>query len=84
MVRPLAPSAGKNIYTGIETFEMTEDEIRRMIQLFANAARRAKEMDFDGVELHCAHGFLHHQFFSPLWNHRTDNYGGSVENRSRF
>ena len=84
VTRPLAPSAGKNQYTGIETFEMTEDEISQMVRLFADAARRAKEMGFDGVELHAAHGFLHHQFFSPLWNHRTDRYGGTVENRSRF
>ena len=82
--RPLAPSAGKNKYTGIETFEMTEDEIHQMVRFFADGARRAKEMGFDGVELHGAHGFLHHQFFSPLWNHRTDLYGGTVENRSRF
>ena len=82
--RPLAPSAGKNKYTGIETFEMTEDEIRQMVRLFAEGARRAKEMGFDGVELHGAHGFLLHQFFSPLWNQRTDLYGGTVENRSRF
>ena len=82
--RPLSPSAGKNKYTGIETFEMTEDEIRQMLRLFADGARRAREMGFDGVELHAAHGFLHHQFFSPLWNHRTDRYGGTVENRRRF
>ena len=82
--RPLAPSAGKNKYTGIETFEMTEDEIHQMVRFFADGASRAKEMGFDGVELHGAHGFLHHQFFSPLWNHRTDLYGGTVENRSRF
>ena len=82
--RPLAPSAGKNKYTGIETFEMTEDEIHQMVRFFADGARRAKEMGFDGVELHGAHGFLLHQFFSPLWNHRTDLYGGTVENRCRF
>ena len=84
VARPLAPSAGKNKYTGIETFEMTGDEIHQMLRLFADGSRRAKEMGFDGVELHAAHGFLHHQFFSPLWNHRTDCYGGMVENRSRF
>ena len=84
MSRPLAPSAGKNKYTGIETFEMTEDEIHQMVRFFADGARRAKEMGFDGVELHGAHGFLLHQFFSPLWNHRTDLYGGTVENRCRF
>ena len=82
--RPLAPSAGKNKYTGIETFEMTEDEIHQMVRFFADGARRAKEMGFDGMELHGAHGFLLHQFFSPLWNHRTDLYGGTVENRCRF
>ena len=81
--RPLTPSAGKT-YNGIETFEMTGDDIRQMLRHFADGARRAKEMGFDGVELHAAHGFLHHQFFSPLWNHRTDRYGGTVENRSRF
>ena len=82
--RPLAPSDGKNIYTQIETFEMTLDEIGQMKQYFASAARRAKEMGFDGVEVHAAHGFLHHQFFSPQTNRRNDLYGGSVENRSRF
>ena len=82
--RPLAPSAGKNKYTGIETFEMTEDEIQQMVRFFADAAHRTKEMGFDGVELHAAHGFLLHQFFSPLWNQRTDRYGGTLENRSRF
>ena len=81
--RPLAPSAGRT-YAGIETFEMTEDDIRQMLRYFADGARRAKEMGFDGVELHAAHGFLHHQFFSPLWNRRTDRYGGTAENRSRF
>ena len=84
VTRPLAPSAGKNKSTGIETFEMTEDEIHQMLRLFADGARRAKEMGFDGVELHAAHSFLHHQFFSGMWNHRTDRYGGTVENRSRF
>ena len=81
--RPLAPSAGRT-YAGIETFEMTGDDIRQMLRYFADGARRAKEMGFDGVELHAAHGFLHHQFFSPLWNRRTDRYGGTAENRSRF
>ena len=82
--RPLAPSAGKNIYSQTETFEMTKEEIKEMEQKFAQAAFRAKKAGFDGVELHCAHGFLHHQFFSPLFNHREDAYGGNIENRSRF
>lgn len=82
--RPLAPSAGKNIHSQVETIAMTKTDIIHMEQLFAAAARRAKEAGFDGVEIHSAHGFLHHQFFSPLFNHREDEYGGSTENRCRF
>lgn len=82
--RPLSPSAQKNPYTQVDMFEMTVDEILMMEQKFADAARRAKDAGFDGVEIHGGHGFLHHQFFSPLFNHRTDSYGGSIENRCRF
>jgi 2,4-dienoyl-CoA reductase-like NADH-dependent reductase (Old Yellow Enzyme family) len=51
---------------------------------FVNAAKRSKEIGLDGIEIHSAHGYLLHQFLSPLSNHRTDNYGGSLENRMRF
>lgn len=80
---PVAPSpipcVGKEIPR-----ELTVHEIERIIEEFANAARRAKIAGFDAVELHGAHGYLIAQFLSPLSNKRTDNYGGTIENRTRF
>lgn len=65
--------------------EMTREQIHEVTVWFAQAARRAKEAGFDGVEIHSAHGYLLNQFFSPLYNHRSDEYGSqSVENRTRF
>jgi 2,4-dienoyl-CoA reductase-like NADH-dependent reductase (Old Yellow Enzyme family) len=55
-----------------------------IVQAFASAARRALEAGFEVVEVHGAHGYLMTEFLSPLANHRTDDYGGSFENRSRF
>ena len=62
----------------------TEDQILAVIGKWAAAAKRCKEAGFDGVELHFGHGFGAAGWFSPLWNHRTDQWGGSLENRSRF
>lgn len=64
--------------------EMTTADIKRVVQSFADAARRSKEAGFDGVEIHSAHGYLLNQFFSPLANKRNDEYGGSLENRIRI
>lgn len=65
--------------------EMTLAQIGQVTTWFAQAALRAKQAGFDGVELHSAHGYLLNQFFSPLANYRTDDYGPqSVENRIRF
>ncbi|QHQ55840.1 NADPH dehydrogenase NamA [Bacillus velezensis] len=64
--------------------EMTTEQIKETIQEFKQAAARAKEAGFDIIELHAAHGYLMHEFLSPLSNHRTDEYGGSHENRYRF
>ena len=64
--------------------EITEEDIRRYVLDFAEAARRVKESDADAVELHACHGCLVSTFLSPATNRRTDRYGGSVENRARF
>jgi NADPH2 dehydrogenase len=64
--------------------ELATHEIQSIIDNFALAAVRAQQAGFDGVELHNAHGFLLSQFCSPLTNHRTDEYGGSVANRVRL
>lgn len=63
---------------------MTEAEIHHAIEQFAAGARQVKAAGFDGVELHAAHGYLISQFLSPLSNRRDDQWGGSLENRSRF
>ncbi len=64
--------------------ELSVEEIRGIQKLFANAAERCLRAGFDWLELHAAHGYLLHSFYSPLSNQRTDRYGGSFENRVRF
>lgn len=63
---------------------MTEDDIQDVIQRFATSARLAEKAGFTGVQIHGAHGYLLSQFLSPLSNHRTDRWGGSLENRARL
>lgn len=62
---------------------MTPADIDQVVEAFGKAAGRAKRAGFDGVQLHAAHGYLLSQFLSPFFNKRTDNYGGSIENRAR-
>ena len=63
---------------------ITQEEIRKVADKFAGAASRCREVGFDGAEIHGAHGYFIHQFFSPLTNGRQDEYGGTVENRMRL
>ena len=64
--------------------EATERDLDRVRDAFVNSAQRALRIGFDAIELHMAHGYLLHGFLSPLSNKRTDQYGGSFENRMRF
>lgn len=64
--------------------EMTTEEVKSFVPAFSHAATVAKEAGLDGVELHGAHGYLFTEFMSPNANHRTDEYGGSLEKRMRF
>ena len=64
--------------------ELSTSEVKALVEMYAQAARNAVEAGFDGVELHCANGYLVNQFISAHTNHRTDEYGGNLENRLRF
>ena len=64
--------------------EMTQEDIDNVVTSFASAARRAAEAGYKALEIHAGHGYLPHQFLSPLTNHRTDGYGGSLNNRMRM
>ncbi|QIZ51326.1 NADH-dependent flavin oxidoreductase [Dickeya zeae] len=68
----------------VTSHALSEKEIEEIIMAFGDATRRAIEAGFDGIELHGAHGFLIQNFFSPMFNQRDDEWGGSLENRIRF
>lgn len=80
----VAPSAIPFEETRNPPSALNEDGLERIRNGFADAARRAARLGLDEVQLHSAHGYLLHQFLSPLSNRRDDEYGGSLENRMRF
>lgn len=84
-VTPATPSGIATFQLGFEECrEMTVEEIKQLIKDYAMAAKRAVQAGFDAVEIHGAHGYMPLQFLSPYTNRRTDEYGGSLENRARF
>ncbi|PIP38697.1 MAG: NADH:flavin oxidoreductase [Desulfobacterales bacterium CG23_combo_of_CG06-09_8_20_14_all_51_8] len=82
--QPVAPSAVASRMTGETPKALEIGEIKEIIDHFAQAARRVKKAGFDAVEVLSGTGYLISEFLSPLTNHRTDQYGGSLENRMRF
>ena len=81
---PIGPSAVPTRDENVLSREMTKDEIHEMQEHFTQAAIRAKKAGYDGIQLHGCHGYLINQFISKKTNLRTDEYGGSTENRARF
>lgn len=82
--QPVAPSAVAFADGHPVPSELTVAEIQQIVGQFADAARRALAAGFEIAEIHGAHGYLINEFLSPYSNHRTDEYGGSYENRTRF
>jgi len=78
------PSAVEHKVSKVMPKEMTLDDISILVKAFGEAALRAKKSGFDGVEIHAGHGYLLNIFLEPYYNQRTDNYGGSSENRARI
>lgn len=82
--RILGASSIENERTKIMPIEITKAEIQDLIKAYVDGAVRAKKAGFDGVEIHSAHGYFLSQMLSPYYNRRTDEYGGSIENRGRM
>lgn len=81
---PIGPSAIPFTSAHPTPRAMTPEDIEAAVRDFVSAAKRALSAEFEVIELHMAHGYLMHEFLSPLTNRRTDAYGGSLDNRMRF
>jgi 2,4-dienoyl-CoA reductase-like NADH-dependent reductase (Old Yellow Enzyme family) len=82
--RPMAPNAMAFQKGSPVPEEMTPEAVEKVVSQFRDAAQRSVQAGFEVLELHLAHGYLLHEFLSPLSNHRKDAFGGSLENRERF
>jgi NADPH2 dehydrogenase len=82
--QPAGPSAVPQLEHEPAPRELTHDDLRALRARFVDTVERANRLGFDAIEVHAAHGYLLHQFLSPLSNHRADEYGGSLENRMRY
>lgn len=80
----VAPSAIAHSEDSTIPVELTTAEVQKLVQDYASAATRADQAGVDCIQIHAAHGYLIHEFLAPMSNKRTDEYGGSLENRSRF
>jgi NADPH2 dehydrogenase len=80
----VGPSALPQLPQEVAPHTLSTDELRTTVAAFVQAAQRAARIGVDAIELHCAHGYLLHEFLSPIANQREDAYGGSFENRIRF
>ncbi len=83
-MQPVSAGDLPNKKGGATPRPLTKDEIYAIVESYAKAAKRAQIAGFDAVEIHCGHSYLISQFLSPLTNNRTDEFGGSAENRARF
>ena len=81
---PVGASTGFNLYSPTIVRGLRTDELPVLARKFGEAVNLAREAGFDEVEIHCGHGYLIDQFLNPYFNHRHDEYGGSLENRMRF
>ncbi len=81
---PVGASTGFNLYSPTFVRGLRADELPSMARAYAHSVRLAHEAGFDAVEIHAGHGYLISQFLSPYTNHRTDLFGGSLDNRMRF